>query len=89
MHSLLELFSLMPEAGRGATFSRIRYFDTFSVEDAVQCIQNRRLTGTNGNWQYRWRRLSIERGEASFHRYEYVKAAPLSVYYYYRKPYIA
>ncbi|MGQ9555769.1 MAG: type I-D CRISPR-associated protein Csc2, partial [Anaerolineae bacterium] len=26
------------EAGKGATFSRIRYFDTYSVEDAGDCI---------------------------------------------------
>lgn len=62
------------EAGRGATFSRIRYFDTFSVEDAVQCIQTDDLPEQMAIGNTVGEDLSIERGEASFHRYEYVKA---------------
>lgn len=62
------------EAGKGATFSRIRYFDTFSVEDAADCIQSDDSPEGMAIGNTVGEDLSVERGEASFHRYEYVKA---------------
>jgi len=62
------------EAGKGATFSRIRYFDTFSVEDAAECIQSDDSPEQMAIGNTVGEDLSQERGEASFHRYEYVKA---------------
>ncbi len=61
-------------AGTGATFSRIRYFDTFSVEDAAECIQSDDSPEQMAIGNTVDEDLSEERGEASFHRYEYVKA---------------
>jgi CRISPR type I-D-associated protein Csc2 len=62
------------EAGKGATFSRIRYFDTFSVEDGAECIQTDDSPEQMAIGNTVGEDLSEERGEASFHRYEYVKA---------------
>jgi hypothetical protein len=62
------------EAGKGATFSRVRYFDTFSVEDGAECIQTDDLPEQMAIGNTVGEDLSVERGEASFHRYEYVKA---------------
>ncbi|MEW6228152.1 MAG: type I-D CRISPR-associated protein Csc2 [Bacillota bacterium] len=62
------------EAGKGATFSRIRYFDTFSVEDAAECVQSDESPEQMAIGNTVGEDLSVERGEASFHRYEYVKA---------------
>ncbi len=62
------------EAGRGAAFSRIRYFDTFSVEDAAECVQTDDSPEQMAIGNTVGEDLSVERGEASFHRYEYVKA---------------
>jgi CRISPR type I-D-associated protein Csc2 len=62
------------EAGKGATFSRIRYFDTFSVEDAAECIQSDDSPEGMAIGNTVSEDLSVERGEASFHRYEYVRA---------------
>lgn len=61
------------EAGRGATFARVRYFDTFSLEDATECVAS---TGSEeglaiGNTVDE--DLSLDRGAASLHYYEYVK----------------
>ena len=63
--------SLMP--GKGATFSRARYFDTYSLEDAGQCVaqlgseEGIAVGNTVGE------DLSKGRGDASLHFYEYVK----------------
>lgn len=62
------------EAGRGATFSRLRYFDTFSVEDAAECIQSDDSPEQMAIGNTVGEDLSAARSEASFHRYEYVKA---------------
>lgn len=62
------------EAGKGATFSRVRYFDTFSVEDGAECIQTDDAPEQMAIGNTVGEDLSVERGEASFHRYEYVKA---------------
>ena len=62
------------EAGKGATFSRIRYFDSYSIEDAEDCIarsgsdEGMAIGNTVGE------NLSEERSDSSFHQYEYVKA---------------
>ena len=61
-------------AGKGGTFSRIRYFDTFSVEDGAECIQTDDSPEQMAIGNTVGEDLSVERGEASFHRYEYVKA---------------
>ena len=59
---------------RGAAFSRIRYFDTFSVESTSECVamlgseEGTAIGNTVGE------DLSKERGPASIHNYEYVKA---------------
>ena len=61
------------EAGKGATFSRIRYFDTYSVEGAEDCIarlgsdEGMAIGNTVGE------DLSKGRGDSSLHYYEYVK----------------
>ena len=60
--------------GKGATFSRVRYFDTFSIEDATVCIQTDDSPEEMAIGNTVGEDLSEERGEASFHRYEYVKA---------------
>ena len=62
------------EPGKGATFSRIRYFDTYSVEDAADCIA---MEGTEegmgiGNQVYE--DVDKARGAETYHFYEYVKA---------------
>lgn len=62
------------EPGKGATFSRIRYFDTFSIEDAAECVQTDDSPEQMAIGNTVGEDLSVERGEASFHRYEYVKA---------------
>jgi len=62
------------EAGKGATFSRLRYFDTFSVEDATTCVQTDDSPEQMAIGNTVGEDLSEKRGEASFHRYEYVKA---------------
>lgn len=59
--------------GKGATFSRLRYFDTFSIEDAAECIQTDESPEEMAIGNTVGEDLSEERGEASFHRYEYVK----------------
>lgn len=59
---------------KAGTFSRIRYFDTYSVEDASECIQTDDSPEQMAIGNTVGEDLSVERGEASFHRYEYVKA---------------
>lgn len=60
-------------AGKGATFSRARYFDTYSLQDAGQCVaqlgseEGIAVGNTVGE------DLSKGRGDASLHFYEYVK----------------
>lgn len=59
---------------KAGVFSRARYFDTFSVEDAVECIQTDESPEQMAIGNTVGEDLSVERSEASFHRYEYVKA---------------
>jgi len=62
------------EAGKGATFSRARYFDTYSVEDIGDCVA---MEGSEegmgiGNQVYEY--VNKSRGSETYHLYEYVKA---------------
>ena len=62
------------EAGKGATFSRARYFDTYSVEDTGDCVA---MEGSEegmaiGNQVYE--DVNKSRGSETYHLYEYVKA---------------
>lgn len=59
---------------KAGTFSRMRYFDTYSVEDAAECIQTDDSPEQMAIGNTVGEDLSIERGPESFHRYEYVKA---------------
>jgi CRISPR type I-D-associated protein Csc2 len=64
---------------KAGTFSRIRYFDTFSVEDAAECIQSDESPEQMAIGNVVYEDLAREgeektRGAESFHRYEYVKA---------------
>ena len=65
--------SLETDKVKGATFSRIRYFDTYSVESAADCIarlgsdEGMAIGNTVGE------DLSKGRSDSSFHQYEYVK----------------
>jgi hypothetical protein len=63
------------DPGKGATFSRARYFDTFSVESAGECVamlgseEGMAIGNTVGEDLD-----PSKRGPASIHSYEYVKA---------------
>jgi len=62
------------EAGKGATFSRARYFYTYSIEDTGDCIA---MEGSEegmsiGNQVYE--DVNKARGSETYHLYEYVKA---------------
>lgn len=65
--------SLETDKVKGATFSRIRYFDTYSVEGAEDCIarlgsdEGLAIGNTVGE------DLAKGRGDSSLHYYEYVK----------------
>jgi len=59
---------------KAGVFSRVRYFDTFSVEDATECVQTDESPEQMAIGNTVGEDLSVERSEASFHRYEYVKA---------------
>lgn len=59
---------------KAGVFSRIRYFDTFSVEDGAECIQTDDAPEQMAIGNTVGEDLSVERSDASFHRYEYVKA---------------
>lgn len=62
------------EAGKGATFSRIRYFDTYSVEDAVDCIAMEGSEEGMGIGNQVYEDVNKARGAETYHLYEYVKA---------------
>ncbi|MCL6560469.1 MAG: type I-D CRISPR-associated protein Csc2 [Firmicutes bacterium] len=62
------------EAGKGATFSRIRYFDTYSVEDAVDCIAMEGSEEGMGIGNQVYEDVNKGRGAETYHLYEYVKA---------------
>jgi len=64
---------------KAATFSRIRYFDTFSIEDAAECVQTDDSPEQMAIGNVVYEDLAREgeekaRGAESFYRYEYVKA---------------
>ncbi len=62
------------EVGRGATFARIRYFDTFSLQDASECVASTASEEGIAIGNTVDEDLSRDRGSASLHYYEYVKA---------------
>ena len=62
-----------PKKGFG-TFSRIRYFDTYSIESAEQCVAMEGTEEGMGIGNVVYEDLSKERGSESYHQYEYVKA---------------
>lgn len=62
------------EAGKGATFSRIRYFDTYSMEDAADCIAMEGSEEGMGIGNQVYEDVNEARGAETYHLYEYVKA---------------
>jgi CRISPR type I-D-associated protein Csc2 len=62
------------EAGKGATFSRIRYFDTYSVENAEDCIAMEGSEEGMGIGNQVYEDVNMPRGSETYHLYEYVKA---------------
>lgn len=62
------------EAGRGATFARVRYFDTFSLQDAAECIASTSSEEGLAIGNTVDEDLSLGRSSASLHYYEYIKA---------------
>lgn len=62
------------EAGKGATFSRIRYFDTYSIEDAAECIAMEGSEEGMGIGNQVYEDVNRARGAETYHLYEYVKA---------------
>jgi CRISPR type I-D-associated protein Csc2 len=61
------------EAGKGGTFSRIRYFDTWSLQSADECIASTTSEEGLGIGNTVNEELNKERGSESYHLYEYVK----------------
>lgn len=62
------------EAGKGATFSRTRYFDTYSIEDAGDCIAMEGSEEGMGIGNQVYEDVSKSRGAETYHLYEYVKS---------------
>lgn len=57
-----------------ATFSRIRYFDTYSVEDIAECVATLESEEGMGIGNQVYEDMTKERGSDTYHLYEYVKA---------------
>lgn len=62
------------QAGEIAAFSRIRYFDSYSVEDARDCIAMEGSEEGMGIGNQVYEDVSKARGAETYHLYEYVKA---------------
>jgi len=62
------------EAGKGATFSRVRYFDTYSVEDATDAVAMEGSEEGMGIGNQVYEDVNKARGAETYHLYEYVKA---------------
>jgi len=62
------------EAGKGGTFARVRYFDTWSLEATSQCVASLQSTEGMGIGNTVDEDIKKERGADSYHLYEYVKA---------------
>jgi len=62
------------EAGRGATFTRVRYFDTYSLQDATECVASTSSEEGMAIGNTVDEDLKYDRGSASLHYYEYIKA---------------
>ncbi len=62
------------EAGKGATFSRARYFDTYSIEDSGDCVAMEGSEEGMGIGNQVYEDVNKSRGSETYHLYEYVKA---------------
>jgi hypothetical protein len=62
------------EAGRGATFSRVRYFDTYSADDVVECVAMLESEEGMGIGNVIFEDINKPRTAETYHLYEYVKA---------------
>jgi len=62
------------EAGKGATFSRARYFDTYSIEDVGDCVAMEGSEEGMGIGNQVYEDVNKSRGSETYHLYEYVKA---------------
>jgi len=60
-------------AGESAAFSRIRYFDTYSIEGAETCIAMDGSEEGMGIGNQVYEDLQKQRGAETYHQYEYVK----------------
>jgi hypothetical protein len=68
------LFGGLDAKGQTATFSRIRYFDTYSVEETLECVSMLESEEGMGIGNQVYEDLSQARGAETYHLYEYVKA---------------
>jgi CRISPR type I-D-associated protein Csc2 len=59
---------------RGAAFARVRYFDTYSLQDAAECIASTSSEEGMAIGNTVDEDLKYDRGSASLHYYEYIKA---------------
>lgn len=62
------------EAGKGATFSRARYFDSYSIEDTGDCVAMEGSEEGMGIGNQVYEDVSKPRTSDTYHLYEYVKA---------------
>jgi len=62
------------EAGKGATFSRIRYFDTYSIEAVEDCVAMEGSEEGIGIGNQVYEDVNQARGAETYHLYEYVKS---------------
>ena len=68
------LFGGLDARGQAATFSRARYFDTYSVEETLDCVSMLESEEGMGIGNQVYEDLARARGSESYHLYEYVKA---------------
>jgi CRISPR type I-D-associated protein Csc2 len=75
------LFGGLDAAGQRATFSRVRYFDTYSVEETLECVSMLESEEGMGIGNQVYEDMVADkagqargRGAETYHLYEYVKA---------------
>jgi len=75
------LFGGLDAAGQRATFSRVRYFDTYSVEETLECVSMLESEEGMGIGNQVYEDMVADkagkargRGSETYHLYEYVKA---------------
>ena len=75
------LFGGLDAKGQAATFSRVRYFDTYSVEDTLECVAMMESEEGMGIGNQVYEDMVADktgkgrgRGAETYHLYEYVKA---------------